>query len=79
MAFAVFAQFLEDRETDSTLAFGEHEFGEGVPKVFAEGGGNGFFAIVRDLGEGGIILAKISIGAQLSMIGKIHDTHLTLL
>jgi hypothetical protein len=31
------------------------------------------------LGEGGIILAKISIGAQLSMIGKIHDTHLTLL
>lgn len=51
----VFAEFLEDRQPDEGEAGREGELGERVPEVFAEGGGDGFLAVERDLGEGCVV------------------------
>ena len=63
MAPAQLAQLLERGEPEGAAAWGEGDRGEGLPEVFAEGGGDGLLAVEGELAEGCVGLGGVSLCA----------------
>lgn len=69
MQLAEFAEFAVCGEPEG--GGGEGEGCEREPEVFAEGGGDGFFAEVGELGEGGVVLCEVE-GGELVRVGVVE-------
>jgi hypothetical protein len=63
---AVLAQLLEGLQAGGASVEWELDRCEGVPEVFAQGGGDGFLAIEGQLAEGMVVLLLLALGGELS-------------